>query len=73
MPRGQGIHVVPKGEKWGLDGQGAPAKSYPTQAAAIDAGKRAAQKQQTELLVHGRNGQIRMRNSYGNDPRRTKG
>lgn len=72
MPRGEGIYVVPREGKWGLEGNGAPAKSYPTQAAATGAGKRLAQKQKTELLVHGRNGQIRMRNSYGNDPRSSK-
>lgn len=69
----KGIHVVPREGKWGLDGQGALAKSYRTQAEAISAGKRAAQKAETELLVHGRNGKIRMRNSNGNDPRRSQG
>jgi hypothetical protein len=28
---------------------------------------------ESELLIHGQNGKIRERNTYGHDPRRTKG
>lgn len=73
MPRGQGIHVVPRAGKWGLDGMGVPDKTYDKQSDAIQAGRDVARQQRTELIVHGRDGQIRMRNSYGNDPRRSKG
>lgn len=40
-----------------------------TQAEAIDVGTWIAQNQSSEVLIHGRNGQIRERNSYWNDPR----
>lgn len=39
-----------------------------TQAAAINKGRQVARNQQSELLIHGRNGRIRARDSYGNDP-----
>jgi hypothetical protein len=32
-----------------------------------------AQNQQSELLIHGENGRIREKNSYGNDPYPPKG
>ncbi|WP_454289608.1 DUF2188 domain-containing protein [Rhizobium arsenicireducens] len=37
------------------------------------AGHNAAQNQKTEMLIHGENGRIRERNSYGNDPHPPKG
>lgn len=41
---------------------------HDTQAAAIDAARDIARNQASELLIHGRNGQIRDRDSYGGDP-----
>lgn len=73
MPRGEGIHVVPRQGKWGLDGMGVPDKTYDTQSDAIQAGRDIAKQQHTELLVHGEDGAIRQRDSYGNDPRSSKG
>ncbi len=40
---------------------------YGTQAEAIDAAREHAQNQGSELIIHGKNGQIRARDSYGND------
>ncbi len=73
MPRGEGIHVVPRSGQWGIDGEGAPGSTFGTQQEAIDAATQLAKQQQTELVVHGEDGQIRERNSYGNDPRSIKG
>jgi hypothetical protein len=39
-----------------------------TQAEAIDLGKEIAKNQESELLIHGRDGRIRSKDSYGNDP-----
>ena len=39
-----------------------------TQAEAIAVAKGIARNQESELFIHGMNGQIRERNSYGNDP-----
>lgn len=72
MPRGEGIHVVSSQEGWRLDGLTGRGP-FRTQREAIQAGREAAQQLQTELVVHGRNGRIRMRNSYGTDPRRSRG
>jgi len=68
-------HVVPHGDQWAVKGAGNSRATsvHPTQQGAIDAGRQIAQNQQGELLIHGRNGQIREKNSYGNDPFPPKG
>ncbi|SPA40680.1 conserved hypothetical protein [Cupriavidus taiwanensis] len=47
--------------------------TYDSQDAAIVAGTALAKKLPSELIVRGSDGAIRMRNSYGNDPRDVKG
>ncbi len=68
-------HVVPHGDDWAVKGAGnSKATSiHPTQAEAINRGKEIAQNQKSELLIHGQNGRIREKNSYGNDPYPPKG
>ena len=68
-------HVVPHGDYWAVKGAGnSKATSvYPTQAEAIDRARGIAQNQKSELLIHGENGRIREKNSYGNDPFPPKG
>ena len=68
-------HVVPHGDDWAVKGAGnSKATSiHPTQAEAINRGKEIAQNQKSELLIHGKNGRIREKNSYGNDPYPPKG
>ena len=39
-----------------------------TQAEAIQLGKQIAKNQGSELVIHGLNGEIRQKDSYGNDP-----
>lgn len=39
-----------------------------TQAEAIQRAREIARNQESELFIHGRNGKIRERDSYGNDP-----
>jgi len=64
-------HVVhnPNGG-WDVRPEGAQRASrhFDRQSDAILAARETARKQQVELLIHGRNGQIRQRDSYGNDP-----
>lgn len=69
MPK-KNVHVVPSGNKWGVktEGSSVPASTHLTQRTAIDAGKRLAQQRQSELVIHRPNGQIRDKDSYGNDP-----
>lgn len=68
-------HVVPHGSGWAVRGagNGRVTSTYDTQAGAIARGRAIAQNQHSELLIHGRNGQIRARDSYGNDPFPPKG
>ena len=39
-----------------------------TQAKAIQRAREIARNQESELFIHGKNGRIRERDSYGNDP-----
>jgi uncharacterized protein YdaT len=65
-----GQHVVPKGDKWSVRKAGASRASaiFETQREAIDEAKKIAKNQGTELYIHGKDGRIRERNSYGSDP-----
>ena len=64
------VHVVPQGNKWAVKPEGSktPVSTHLTQAAAEKAGKPIAQANQSELVIHRPNGQIRDKDSYGNDP-----
>jgi len=72
----QGQHVVrnPSGG-WAVKKAGASRATsvHATQADAIAAATRIAQNQKTELYIHGRDGRIRERNSYGSDPHPPRG
>lgn len=47
---------------------------HKTQKEAIDAAINQAKNQgETEVFIHGTNGKIREKNTYGKDPRKTKG
>lgn len=68
------VHVVPADEGWAVEIEGKSERDvHPTQEAAIAAGTERAKRDQVELLIHGRDGQIRERNSFGHDPRNVKG
>ena len=62
--------VVPHDGGWAVRGIGSQRASsvHRTQREARDAAQEVAQKQGSELFVHGRDGRIRGRNSYGNAP-----
>lgn len=64
-------HVVPNPSGgWSVKSSGATraAKTFDTQQQAISFGRDAAKRSRTELYVHGRDGTIKNKNSYGNDP-----
>lgn len=64
-------HVVPtKDGKWGVRGEGNSriTKKTPTQSQAIEIAKEIATNQSGEVVIHGRDGKIRDKDSYGNDP-----
>ena len=63
------VHIVPQGKKWVVKPEGSkPISSHKTQTAAAAAGKKVAKKNESELVIHRPNGQIRDKDSYGNDP-----
>lgn len=72
---GKNQHVVPHGDTWAVRGAGNSrvTSRHETQAEAAEAARTIAQRQQSEVIIHRPNGQIRDRNSYGNDPHPPKG
>ena len=74
---GKNQHVTPNGELWQVIGAGnsKATKLFPTQKEAIDYGREIAKNQGSELIIHNKQGQIRDKDSYGNDncpPKDTK-
>jgi uncharacterized protein YdaT len=64
-------HVVPSPRGgWAVKNSGATraSRTFGTQAEAVKYGRDAAKKTHTELYVHGRDGTIKGKNSYGSDP-----
>lgn len=72
---GKNQHVVPHNSGWAVKGAGNSKVTsvHSTQASAIYQVKGIARNQHSEMLIHGQNGQIREKNSYGNDPYLPKG
>ena len=72
---GKNQHVVSHGERWAVEAEGAsePFAVFKTQSEAWEKAKSIARKERSEALLHGKDGQIRARNTYGSDPRRSKG
>ena len=69
-------HVMYEDSKWVVKGEGdaRPHGSYKTQKEAIEVARDISRRQKSELLVHKKEGNaIRMKNSYGNDPKSIKG
>lgn len=60
---------------WQVKGEGNSRATIvvPTQKEAIERARSIAINMHSELLVHGKNGKIRARDSYGNDPYPPKG
>jgi len=69
------VHVTPHEDGWAVRREGASRASsvHRTQAEAEQVGRDRARGDHTEFLLHGRDGQIRERDSYGNDPYPPKG
>jgi Uncharacterized protein conserved in bacteria (DUF2188) len=69
------VHVVPSDEGWRVEiaADGRAWSVHRTQAEARLAAREIARRNKRELLLHGRDGRIRERNTYGKDPRKTRG
>jgi hypothetical protein len=67
---GKNQHVVRREEGWAVRGEGnsRDTSHHRTQGDAIGAARDIAQNQHSEVVIHRPSGQIRDRDSYGNDP-----
>jgi hypothetical protein len=72
---GKGQHVVPRGDGWAVRRSGSDrvTRTFGTQREAIAAARALARSQRGELYIHGRDGLIRERESFGGDPHPPKG
>lgn len=72
---GKNQHVVPHADGWAVKGAGNQRATsvHHTQQQAIDAGRGIARNQHVELVIHRPNGQIRDKDSHGNDSYPPKG
>lgn len=72
---GKNQWVVKRDNEWAVRGEGnsRDTSHHKTQSEAIDAAKSIAQNQKSELIIQGKDGKIREKNSYGNDDSPPKG
>ena len=64
------VHVVPHKDGWAVKRSGNQKSSsvHPTKQDALNTGRKMAQKDRAELVIHGKNGKIQDMDSFGNDP-----
>lgn len=64
------VHVVKGDSGWNtkISGNSRPSSTHDTKADALNYGKSLAQAYQTELVIHGRDGKIQDKDSFGPDP-----
>jgi hypothetical protein len=67
------VHVVPNGDQWACEVGGEHRSQHATQEEAISHGRDLAEQEQSELVIHGEDGEIREKTSHGNDPRDVPG
>lgn len=70
MGRKKNQHVIPYEGKWAVRGEGNKrvTKITATQKEAEDIARRIAKRKNAEVVIHDKNGRIRDKDSYGNDP-----
>jgi uncharacterized protein YdaT len=70
MGKGKNQHVVKTDNGWSVKGAGnsRATSTHKTQKEAIDKARDIAIKQKSEVVIHGKDGKIRDKDSYGNDP-----
>lgn len=64
------IHTVPSGKKWAVKKEGLeqPLSVHLTKVTAQEKGAALAKKLKVEHVIHGRDGRIQDKDSYGKDP-----
>lgn len=68
-------HVVPHDGKWAVKGENESRAKHvsETKKEAVGAGRKASKREQSELVIHDREGVIREKDSHGHDPYPPKG
>lgn len=63
-------HVVPYQNRWAVRGEGNSRVTslHSKQSEAINSARTIAQNRRSEVVIHGVDGRIRDKDSYGNDP-----
>jgi hypothetical protein len=64
------IHTVPYEGKWAVkeEGSSTPLKTHGTKKKAVRDGREVAKERGVEHFIHGKDGKIQDRESYGKDP-----
>ena len=70
---GTSVRVVPAGNEWAVEEGGRQLSTHRTQAEAETFARDEAVCARAELVVHGRDGRIERKDSFGHDPRSIKG
>lgn len=72
---GKNKHVVPHEKGWAVKSEGASRAGsvHKTQQEAINVAREQARAGRSELFIHNRQGRIRERDTFGNDPYPPKG
>lgn len=74
MAKGKDIHVVPQQGKWAVrPSGGAPTSTHRTQRTAIDTARPQSRRNESELVIHNRKGEIRDKDSHGHDKNPPRG
>ncbi len=70
MSKGKNQHVTKHPNGWQVKGEhnSKATKVTKTKEEAVEKAKEIAKNQESELIIHNKNGQISEKNSYGNDP-----
>jgi hypothetical protein len=70
MAKKKPVHVTPRedGSAVMREGNQRASSVHPTQKEVEKAGRQTARQDKTEFFLHNRQGEIRQRDSYGNDP-----
>lgn len=63
-------HVVPLGNGWAVKGEGSKKFTVITESQkdAITVAREIAKNNKSELVIHGKDGKIRDKDNFGNDP-----
>jgi hypothetical protein len=75
VARAKNVWTVPHKDGWAnrREGSSRVSKVFPTKSAAQAAGRKTAMRDRVEHIIENSDGRVAERNSYGNDPVRSRG